>query len=357
MDIQLVRPADLTADQLTMWSRLQREQVEINSPYFRPEYTQAVSRVRSDVEVAILRQQSATLGFFPFQRDTFNIGKPVGNRLSDFHGVIAHQDLKWSVEELMHGCRLAAWDFNHLIASQSPFRAHHRIIEESPYIDLSSGYEAYVSERHASKSDRFKQAQRESRRFERDMGPLRLEWNTADVTVLETLLQWKSQQYRRTNLLDIFQFSWVVKLLELIKAQATEEFSGVLSALYANDQLVAAHFGMRSGDVLHYWFPAYDREFQKYSPGKALMVEMAKAAHSAGIHRIDLGKGTDQFKRIFRSRATLVAEGSVECQRVSKVIRQSWRHTRDWIKSSPLRRPVDLSLQATRPLRRWIAFR
>ena len=167
----------------------------------------------------------------------------------------------------------------------------------------------------------------------------------------------KSQQYQRTKLLDVFRISWIVKLLDRIRAQQTDDFSGVLSALYIDDQLAAAHFGMRSANVLHYWFPVYDQELQKYSPGLILLVELARFAAAAGIHRIDLGKGSDRFKQSFMSGAISVAEGSVECWPVSKAIRQNWRRTCEWMKTSPLRGQVDLPLRVTRPMRQWLTFR
>jgi CelD/BcsL family acetyltransferase involved in cellulose biosynthesis len=357
MDVKLVRPAELTAEQVSIWSQLQRADNAVASPYFRPEFTLAVSRVRDDVEVAVLYEGSEIVGFFPFQRSRFNVGKPVGGRLSDFQGVIVRKDLGWSVDDLMRGCRLTAWDFDHLITSQEAFGAHHWLTDESPYLDLSNGFDAYLAEMHGSKSNHVKNALRKSRKVERELGPLHLEFNTSDDTVFERLKNLKSQQYQSTKLLDIFRIPWIVNLLEQIRAQQTDDFSGVLSALYIDDQLAAAHFGMRTGHVLHYWFPVYDRAFLKYSPGLILLMEMARVGESLGIDRIDLGRGSEQFKRSFMSGAIPVAEGSVECRPVSRAIRQNWRRTCEWMKTSSLRDQVELPLRVTRPMRQWLTFR
>lgn len=357
MDVKLVRPADLTAAQRSIWSRLQRADKAVGSPYFRPEFTLAVSSVRADVEVAVLYEGSEIVGFFPFQRNRLNVGKPVGGRLSDFQGVIVRKGLVWNVDELMRGCRLTAWDFDHLITSQEAFSPHHWLTDESPYLDLSNGFDAYLSEMNKSKSNHIKNALRKSRKAEREIGPVRLEFNTFDDSVFETLKELKSQQYQQSKLVDIFRIPWIVELLERIRVHQSDDFSGVLSALYIDDQLAAAHFGMRTGNILHYWFPVYDRKFLKLSPGLMLLVELARVAEKVGIQRIDLGKGSEQFKRSFMSGAIQVAEGSVECRPVSRAIRHNWRRTCEWMKTSPLRNQVEFPLRMTRPVRQWLTFR
>jgi CelD/BcsL family acetyltransferase involved in cellulose biosynthesis len=110
---------------------------------------------------------------------------------------------------------------------------------------------------------------------------------------------------------DIFIHPWVVNLLRLIHATQHEEFAGMLSALYAGDELVAAHFGMRSRTVWHYWFPCFRREFAKYSPGLVLLLEMIRSAPPLGVRLIDFGKGDNLYKRRFMNTAIPIAEGAV----------------------------------------------
>src|SRR5687768_15385075 len=76
-DIRLDAPAGLSHVHLERWRALQRENPGLQSPYFRPEFTQAVARVRDDVEVAVFEDQGKAVGFLPFQRCQLNMGKPV----------------------------------------------------------------------------------------------------------------------------------------------------------------------------------------------------------------------------------------------------------------------------------------
>ena len=50
--------------------------------------------------------------------------------------------------------------------------------------------------------------------------------------------------------------------------------------------LLAAHFGIRSGAVLHWWFPVYDPEFAALAPGWILLRELVAGRARAG-HRPD----------------------------------------------------------------------
>ena len=74
---EILRPASLAAVHWQRWSEIQAAEPALESPYFRPEFTQAVAQVRRDVEVAVMFEGSDAIAFFPFQRGPLNIGKPV----------------------------------------------------------------------------------------------------------------------------------------------------------------------------------------------------------------------------------------------------------------------------------------
>lgn len=143
MRIETIPASALSAEQVEAWSRLQRADASLASPYFRPEFTQEVAALRSDVEVGLLNDGGRTVGFFPFQRGPRNVAEPVGGKMSDFQGLIVRQGNPWSPRQLLRGCGLRAWHFDHLIASQQPLRPYHYATAPSPYVDLSQGWEGY----------------------------------------------------------------------------------------------------------------------------------------------------------------------------------------------------------------------
>jgi CelD/BcsL family acetyltransferase involved in cellulose biosynthesis len=96
----------------------------------------------------------------------------------------------------------------------------------------------------------------------------------------------------------------------------------VLSTLHAGDRLAAAHFGMRSATVWHWWFPVYDPDLSKYSPGILLLLEMAREARGLGIRVIDFGKGDAEYKERLKTGDLALAEGTVETGRVAARLRR-----------------------------------
>jgi len=357
LKIRIVVPAELTQQQLAAWNRWRRTDAALLSPYFHPEFTLAVAAVRNDVEVAVLEDEQGLAGFFPFQRSRLNFGRPVGGRLCDLHGVVTRPGVDWSAGTLIQECGLAGWDFTDVPTTQTPFAPHGRAVEPSGYLDLSRGFEAYVKERRQSGSRTIPQQQRKRRKMEREIGPLCFVRHVDDPHLLHTVMQWKSNQYRRTGFHDVFSNGWTVELLKRLHATQTESFRGVLSALYAGDHLVAAHFGMQTDDVLHYWFPTYDPQFHRYSPGRSLLLELARDLDQTGITRIDLGKGRETFKASLESAAFDVAAGSVVGNRVVGGVRRCWSQTRNWLKRSRWGAPARLSARLVRPVREWLSFR
>src|SRR5262249_13648698 len=114
------------------------------------------------------------------------------------------------------------------------------------------------------------------------------------------------------------------------------DFAGVLSTLYSGDALVAAHFGIRSGPVLHWWFPVYDPQFSALAPGWMLLRELVLVAPELGVDRIDLGRGDDEYKRRAKTGEILVAQGVVTRSPALRMLRRVNTSMVGAVKSTPL---------------------
>jgi CelD/BcsL family acetyltransferase involved in cellulose biosynthesis len=353
---ELLRPASLAAVHWQRWSEIQNAEPALESPYFRPEFTQAVAQVRRDVEVAVMLEGSEAVGFFPFQRGPLNIGKPVGGKLSDYHSVIARSVTQIDATELLKACRLAGWDFDHLVTTQPSFEQFAMERGESPYLDLSQGYEAYVAGRRAAGSGETKEINRKLRKCEREQGPITFELDSDDESVLDLLMQWKSAQLKQNGLPDIFAFPWTTALLRNIHRNGHEKFSGLLTVLRLNDKPVSILFSLRAGPVVHGWIFAYDKELAPYSPGSILLLKMAEATQQHGISKIDLGKGTERYKSSLASAATPLWEGTVGRASPALWLRSGWRTARDWVSRSPLAGVSKVPARAIQPLREWFSM-
>jgi len=311
MKVSVTRPQELDESQIKNWKSIQQSEPSLASPYFSPNFSLAAAECIDDVFVAVLENDSKEIGYFPFQRKSRFIGGPIGGSLSDYQAVIINSDVDWDASFLIKECGLAVWDFDHLISSQKSFDPFHQRPCHSPVMNISDGFEAYCQERRESGVKRISQLLRKSRKIENELDDFRVEIFEKDPRVLSQVFLWKSEQCQRTGTVDFFNFKWARELVERIFYTREQNFSGLLSAIHHGDNIVAAHMGMRTSNILHYWFPTYNYEYSKYSPGGVLLLHLARALSEDNIGYIDLGKGEDVYKTTFSNGQISLAEGSV----------------------------------------------
>lgn len=322
---RLIEPNELDASLISTWRAIQSKSKAFSSPYFCPEFTQLVGVVRDNVRVIVIENDGRIAGFFPHQRSFLGMGKPVGGPLSDYHGVITEPDAEWDIGPLMRAAKLSVWSFNHLVDDTGKFGSHVEARTSSPQIDLIYGYEHYAKGRRDAGSDYIKNTEGLARKLGREVGDLRFTLHEPGSEAIGQLIRWKSAQYRDSHLPDAFAVQWTSDLLHRIAEMQTEGFAGVCSVLRAGDRIVAIHFGMRSARVLHYWFPAYDPEFAKFSPGIILLLRMAEALASVGVRIIDLGAGMSQYKQRLMNSEVALLKGAVELPSLLATARQIQR--------------------------------
>ncbi|MEX2175326.1 MAG: GNAT family N-acetyltransferase [Pirellulaceae bacterium] len=345
MKIRPIPARELSADLVQRWHEILAATPQLAGPYFRPEFVSAVAAARDDVEIAVLEEAGQVAGFFPFQRTRWNVAQPVGGTLSDYQGVVAAPSLVWQPDELLTACRLSAWEFDHQLTWQTALLSCFENVAPSPYIELTAGYEAWLVERKQPAGVWLTGALRKLRKLERETEDLSFEWHSADCSAFEQLLAWKSAQYLRTGLPDLFARERIVGLLDRIRLAQSPQFRGVLSVLRAGQRLLAVHFGMQAGGTLHYWFPAYDPEESRSSPGQSLLLLMARHAAEHGVTRIDLGKGSEEYKLKLANGVTEVAAGCLDRRPLAATLRRGYSAARDWVKQSSLHKPARVPIR------------
>jgi CelD/BcsL family acetyltransferase involved in cellulose biosynthesis len=311
VNISIVRPGDLGDAEISRWRELQEADPALDNPFLSVEFARAMGGLRDYVRVAVIEDGDKIVGFFPYERHSFGIGKPLGGFLTTCHGLISVPDLKVDVRALLRACKLSVFDFDHMVAGQPTFAAHQTDVRPAPVMDLSAGFEAYIEQVRANSPKNYKTVRYKERKFGREQGGLRFEWDSADTGALRQLMRWKSDQYRRTGRVDRFAQPWIVQLLDRMHAERSQGFAGVLTMVYAGDTPVAGHFGLRTADTLVGWFPAYDVEYARYSPGIVHHLLMAEHAAGAGLRQVDMGKGGREYKGWLKSGDLFVAEGRV----------------------------------------------
>lgn len=333
--VHLISPDTLSSDLIDVWRSHQAADENLRGPFFSPEYVRIAASARPEVTVAVIETPGQAPAFLPLHRDS-SIARPVGLRASDFSGIIAAPGYTWSPESVLRACGLSGWDFTNIVRSDETMRPHFRAFADSPFVDLSEGYEAFVGERARAGSDLVKSVAQKARKLEREIAPMRFEAHVLDRKALTLLYQWKAAQRARTGTVDVLSTPWMQQIVERLIEHSTGTFGGLLSVLYAGDQVAAVHFGMRSETVWHYWFAVYNHELQRYSPGLIILLEMLKAAPALGIRMLTLGQGDEAYKLRFATGSTQLGSGSVDCRLTRRLTNAIWYAARTASHHSPV---------------------
>ena len=200
-----IRPGELGPAEIATWHAMQRATPSLANPFLSPEFALAVGRFRPGAYVAVLTEGQFIAGFFPFERRRLGVGVPVCGWLTPCQGLIHAPEVEWDPRELLRRCGLSAWQFDNLIADQRPFRPYHAAIVPSPMIDLADGFDSYYAKLRVKSPHFCRELERRARKLEREVGELRIVADSRDTNVLRTLLNWKSDQYRRTSHVDRFE--------------------------------------------------------------------------------------------------------------------------------------------------------
>jgi len=334
METSVLAANDLPQELIRSWRDLLQRNPALRSPFFCPEFTQAVASVRPDVRVGVVRDAAGEVqAIFPFHVGVRGAATPIGYPFSDCHGVIASPHVSLDPPRLIRQCGLRSFDFCYLPAAQTSFQPFFEAWEEVPVLELSRFNHHGTSE------------QRRLRKLERRLGPTRFEPHVGDTETLATLIEWKRFHCFRTGFVDLLEDDWIRELLHVLLHTKTDHFAGRLSVLYAGDRMVAAHMGLRSKHVWHGWFPSYDPDAARNSPGRLMFFLLFRHAKETGLDQFDFGAGQTDFKERYANSTIPVGQGFVSLSPLDRTVRNSRIIARRAILRSPLERPLRTALR------------
>lgn len=314
MEIDVVRPQDLSSASLERWTQLQAGDITLDSPFLSPRWAREVERVQGDrargVRVAVIKHGGREVGFFP-ARVGSHTAMPVGAPMCDYQGMVAEPGVAIDPKRLVRALGVHRLDFTHMIEEQAPFASFARGRALSHVVDVSDGYEAYETERRAAGKSVLKDSDRKRRKVERDVGPATFQALSSSQADFDTLLDWKSAQCRATGQTDIFATPWTGALLRQLFATRKPEFGAALFTLRFGDQLAAAQLHVHGARTVHAWIIAHDAEFERYSPGILLFQDVLRWMERTPYSRLDLGPGDYRFKRELANEGVWVTHGFV----------------------------------------------
>jgi CelD/BcsL family acetyltransferase involved in cellulose biosynthesis len=326
---------ELSTTQLDAWHKLRAVNPLLDSPYFHPTFAGAVHASGRPVHVYVGHGPTGEVeSLFPVHRDGAVL-RPVGWPGADFQGPILAPGTGFDVTRLLGG-GVSTLEFDHLLELADDFKPWITGTRPSPYVDTTGGLDGYLGRASKSGKDNMGQARRRTAKAEREIGPVRFVADSLDEGDLAKVIELKRGQYAATGAKDYFAEPGRQALMtDLLRTRGTD-FAGILSTMYAGDRLLAAHFGIRSGAVLHWWFPVYDPAHAGLAPGWMLLRELVMAAPQLGFTRIDLGRGDDEYKRRAKTGETPVCQGMVTRSSARRALRAARESLVTAAKESPL---------------------
>ena len=289
------------------WNAFRHGDRVLASPYFALGYLRAMETARPGIEVLCWHDGDTPTGFLPLRRAALGLARPVGGPMDDLHGLIAPADHSLDICEAMRSVGLGGYAFSASPYTQVRHGLKGHCGEGNHIIDLSAGPDTYFAQRGAA-SRSFKRLRSKARRLIEDPS-VEVRHDTQDPAAFGRMIELKQLAFAEAGYFDLFSLDWPRKALEAIAASDAPEARGVLSTLHMDGRLAAVTFNMRSEDVLHYWFPAYEPDLADSQAGNALLFSLVDWAAAEGIHEIHLGLGAAQYKVMMGSYAMPVRIG------------------------------------------------
>ena len=351
MNIDIVRPRELSADEIARWGTLQAADPEVANPFFSARWPRAVEHAQGDacgVRVAVLHDRGQIKGFFPAKIQG-STAMACGAPMCDYQGLVAASDVKLDGRALLSAFGVGRYDFSHMPEGQKTFAGHIRGASPSWIARLPFGYDVYAADKR-EESNIIKDTDKRRRRAERELGPVIFTAFSRSKTDLDQLIAWKRANYRATGQTDIFDAEWTLTLLRELFASRDPAFGGALYTLHIGDELAAAHFHLRGPDVIHAWIIAHNPALYRVSPGILLFQDILRWMDDTPYTAIDFGPGDYRFKQQLANDTCSVGHGFIGRPGASSFVRSAAYGIREVAERLPLGQISELPGKAMRRL-------
>jgi CelD/BcsL family acetyltransferase involved in cellulose biosynthesis len=351
LNIDIVRPRELSADEIARWNALQAADPDVANPFYSARWPRAVEQAQGDscgVRVAVLHDRGQIKGFFPAKIQGA-VAMPAGAPMCDYQGLVAASDVTVDPRALLAAFGVGRYDFSHMPESQGAFSAHVRGASPSWIVRLPFGYDVYAADKK-EESGIIKDMDKRRRKADRELGPVTFTAFSRSKTDFEQMIAWKRANYRSTGQTDIFDSEWTLHLLRELFASRDPAFGGAFYTLHIGDRLAAAQFHLRGSDVIHAWIIAHECEFERVSPGLLLFQDILRWMDDTPYTSIDFGPGDYRFKQQLANDTCSVGHGFIGRPGASSFVRSAAYGIREVAERLPLGGVSELPGKAMRRL-------
>jgi CelD/BcsL family acetyltransferase involved in cellulose biosynthesis len=326
--VETLHPSQLSLEDVALWRALAAAP-GFGNPLLGPDFAQAVGKVREDARVAVAKRAGETLGFLAYHHRPGGLARPIGSPLSDYHALVCRPNADLRIEDVLRGAGVSVFRYSGLIDPYRVFEGAPQAPHTAHVIDLSgTTAEAHLEAVRSGSAKKIKNYRRLDNKLDREVGPVRLVAGDTSREAFNQLIDWKREQLIRTGGHDFLRSDWTRELMAELFAQRDGDFRGLMINLYAGDQLVGGHFGIRMGAVYHPWIASTNPAHAAWSPGQIFFLRAIAAMPELGLTRYDLGPGHDHYKRSYAFTAVTIGEGAATAAslggRVASSVESVW---------------------------------
>ncbi len=307
LSVDLIDAEEIGDAERTLWRSFVKADPAYVSPFLWPEFAEIAGQVAPGARVAVFHKGGRIVGFFPHQMRG-KAAQPLAAPMNDYHGLImAPGEARPLLGEMPGLLRAETLTVNGWTPADEG-GPNRKVLMAA----LPDGWDAYYAERMAEHAKFFKDKERARRSLAKDRGgEVRTEVDVRDPALLDELIAWKQDQYRRTQRHDVFACGWTVDVLKALMADRRPGFGAALAVLWAGDRPAALEFSLYGGSHYHFWFPSYAADAARCSPGVLLSQDTMRLKAPDGFQVFDFGFAGEFYKKYFCNREDWVTETSV----------------------------------------------
>ncbi|MEM9599925.1 MAG: GNAT family N-acetyltransferase [Pseudomonadota bacterium] len=303
MQIETQPMVDLSAGDRQAWLAIRASHPDLESPYHHPDYHQLVDQHQGGVKLTLARRDGELIAILPWQGGRF--ARPSGAPLSDYQAVIASPGVSADVADILQGQTVGAFHFSAMPTSDTD-----RAMATARMVISSA--DSWRNDRDSSYRRHLKSTRRRTRKAAEEVGSPRIVTQSRDVDAYQALMRWKREKFFETGKFDVLANPGTSGLLRALWERGpSADLRADLHVLYFGDRIAAADLGLTDGHVFHSWIVGYDPDLMSYAPGIQLLEGLIDESKTLGYSVIDLGSGTDGYKRHYASDPRYVSAGVV----------------------------------------------
>lgn len=328
------RPNELDEREISGWNALLDVSDAYDSAFFSYAFACAAEAAGFDAWATLAWNEDDDLvGVFAFQKKqgiagALGSGERVGGTMADYCGPLLNDKGRDSLtpDAFFAASGLKLFEVSHAPARPDGVREDIVADDGGPITRLPDGFDAWWTDFSKKRKSRATDLSRRMRKIEREVGVLHLELNAdRSSMLLEEIIEEKRRQYQDRDATDVFRSEGNRALLHHLAKSEDPRCQLVVTTLHAGDTWAASHIGLRCRSAMHYWFPVYNENLKRSSPGRLLILEMLRAMPEDRLDLLDYGLGEGRTKMEFASEVRPFVKGTWGAAGIGGVVARSWQ--------------------------------